>query len=233
MGNLADKIKGWFGGQQAVNNGTKDRGENPSNDKKTRFTVSRIQPTPNPDSVQFMLNEPAVLSGTKTFSSAEKAKGDPLGEALFGIFGIEDVFLNERSVTITKSPAVGWNVLIDEITNALETHLTFYETADEETAPANTLNLGSIEVEFTPDEFIRLADDQKEQIIDAIFEHSIRPALAYDGGGLTLQGVKGTAVRIHYQGSCGSCPSSRAGTLHYIESILKEHLHPDLQVEAV
>lgn len=200
---------------------------------KKRFKVTRIQPTPNPDSVQFILDEPAILSGVKSFSSAERAKGDALGEALFDIFGIEDVFLNGNSVSITKSAVVGWNTLIDQVVPALETRLTFYETPDETEQPAPQETIGSIAIDFTPEEFIHLADEQKRQIIDAIFEHSIRPALAYDGGGLTLQGVCGNTVRIHYQGSCGSCPSSRAGTLQYIESILKEHLHPDLEVEAV
>ena len=196
---------------------------------KEPFRVARTQPTPNPDSLQFIINQPVIVSGTKSFASA--GSGDALGEALFKIFGIENVFLKENFVTINKSPVVGWSSLIEEITKALETHLVRYTMSDESKQPS--VDIPPILTDFTPDEFISFSDAQKREVIDAIFEHSIRPALAYDGGGLTLEEIKGNVIRIHYQGACGSCPSSKAGTLNYIEAILKEHLHPSLQVEAV
>ena len=39
-------------------------------------------------------------------------------------------------------------------------------------------------------------------------------------------GIEGSVVKIHYQGACGSCPSSTTGTLSYIENFLKEAVHP-------
>lgn len=205
--------------------------ETTSTNGKTSFKVARTQPTPNPDSLQFILNQEVIVAGTKSFDSAESAQGDALGEALFGIFGVENVFLKENFVTVNKSPVVGWHSLIEEITKVLETRLTRYTLSDESKKPL--VEVPPILTDFTPDEFIKFSDAQKKEVIDAIFEHSIRPALAYDGGGLTLEEIKGNVIRIHYQGACGSCPSSKAGTLSYIETILKEHLHPSLQVEAV
>lgn len=198
---------------------------------KMPFKVTHTQPTPNPDSLQFIMNQHVLVAGTKTFASAEEAQGDTLGEALFKVFGVENVFFKENFVTINKSPVVGWHALIEEVTKILETHLKRYNMSDEAKQPASQAD--PILVEFTPEEFLNFTDAQKHEIIDAIFEHSIRPALAYDGGGLRLEDIRGNIVRIHYQGACGSCPSSRAGTLHHIETVLKEHLHPALQVEAV
>ena len=60
----------------------------------------------------------------------------------------------------------------------------------------------------------------------------VRPALAADGGGLIVHSVEGHKVNIHYQGACGSCPSSTTGTLQYIEQFLKEAIHPDVEVQA-
>lgn len=202
-----------------------------NNTQSEPFKVLRTQPTPNPESLQFILNRPVIVTGTKTYSDPDDAKGDVLGEAFFKVFGVENVFFKENFVTVTKSSIVGWHSLIEEITKVLESHLTRYTISDEMKRPS--VNVGSIVTEFTADEFIQFSDAQKREVIDAIFEHSIRPALAYDGGGLKLEEICGNVVRIHYQGACGSCPSSRAGTLSYIETILKEHLHPSLQVEAV
>jgi Fe-S cluster biogenesis protein NfuA len=222
MTNLIAKIKGWFAGSKNTD---------PGMPGKEPFRVARTQPTPNPDSLQFIINQPVIVAGTKSFDSAESARGDALGEALFKIFGIENIFFKENFVTVNKSPVVGWSSLIGEITKALEAHLTRYTISDEASQPA--ADIPPILTDFTPDEFILFSDAQKREVIDAIFEHSIRPALAYDGGGLTLEEIKGNVIRIHYQGACGSCPSSKAGTLSYIETVLKEHLHPSLQVEAV
>jgi len=37
---------------------------------------------------------------------------------------------------------------------------------------------------------------------------------------------------VHYQGACGSCPSSLAGTLRGIENLLRS-IEPDIDVVAV
>ena len=220
MKNFVAKLTGLFLGNKKMDNNNSEP-----------FKVLRTQPTPNPESLQFILNQPVIVVGTKTYSDPEETAGDALGEALFKIFGIENVFFKEHFVTVTKSSIVGWHSLIEEVTKVLESSLVRYTISDEMKRP--TADFGQIKTEFTADEFIEFTDAQKRDVIDAIFEHSIRPALAYDGGGLTLEEIRGNVVRIHYQGACGSCPSSRAGTLSYIETILKEHLHPSLQVEAV
>ncbi len=209
--------------------------ESNSRGDKTKFRVEHVTQTPNPDAVQFVLNESVISQGTKSFTSAEQAKGDPLGEALFNIFGIENVYLNENFATVNKSPIRGWNNMIDEIKQALETHLTHYDSGDETkiSGQEQAVELDEEITEITPDTFFQLQEETKFKIIDALFEQSIRPALAADGGGLTLQGLKGNVIQIEYQGACGTCPSSRTGTLQYIETMLKENLHPDLEIQAI
>ena len=172
-----------------------------------------------------------MKKGTKTFSSPEQSKRDPLAEALFKIYGVENVFIKENFVTITKSPVVAWTTLMEPIQNTLEKHTTFYETCDEDGQPEpETSNiLEKVEVE----DFPNLTDTQKSEVIDAMLDHAIRPALANDGGGITLLGVEGNRVRVHYQGACGTCPSSTAGTLEFIENFLKDTLSKDLKVETV
>jgi Fe-S cluster biogenesis protein NfuA len=196
------------------------------------YKVMHMQQTPNPDAVQFIMDKSILASGARTFSSPEQAQGDSLAEALFQIFGIENVFIKENFVTITKSPIRGWNHMAEEITRTLETHLHFYDKPDGDTGDREQ-KLDPALKNLSPEHFRKLSDEQKKAVIEALFENSIRPALAYDGGGVTLQGVSGNVVQIEYQGSCGSCPSSRAGTLHYIETMLKDNLHPDIEVHAL
>jgi Fe-S cluster biogenesis protein NfuA len=195
------------------------------------FKVMTFHHTPNPEAAQFIMSGDVMKKGTKTFSSPELSKGDPLAEALFRIYGVENVFIKENFVTITKSPVVAWTTVMEPIQNALEQHTIFYETCDEDAqAEPETSNiLEKVEVE----DFPNLTDGQKSEVIDAMLDHAIRPALANDGGGITLLGVEGNLVRINYQGACGTCPSSTAGTLEFIENFLRDTLSKDLKVETV
>ena len=193
------------------------------------FKVMTFHHTPNPEAAQFIMSGDVIKKGTHTFASAEKAKGDPLAEALFKIYGVENVFIKENFVTVTKSEVVAWTTLMEPVQNVLEQHMTFYETCDEDALPEPQTSdiLEQVHVE----DFPKLTDQQKTEVIDALLDHAIRPALANDGGGITVLGVEGNLVRVHYQGACGTCPSSTTGTLEFIEKFLKDTLAKDLKVE--
>jgi len=194
------------------------------------FKVLRFQHTPNPEAAQFVMDGAVIRpGGTRTFDSPQSAQGDSMAAALFKIFGVESIFLKENFVTVTKSAVVGWTAIMGPIQDTLERSLAFYTKADED-AHAKRRGASLLE-EVDVEDFPGFSDEQKEKVIDAMLEQAIRPALANDGGGITLIGVQGNTVKVHYQGACGSCPSSTAGTLQYIESFLKDTLHSDLRVE--
>ena len=73
-------------------------------------------------------------------------------------------------------------------------------------------------------------DVEKYEAIEELFEKSIRPALAADGGDLELDLVKGNEVVISFQGACGSCPSSAGGTLRGIERAIQQNVFPEAVV---
>ena len=195
------------------------------------FKVMTFHHTPNPEAAQFIMSGDVIKKGTKTFSSPEAAKGDALAEALFNIYGVQNIFIKENFVTITKSEVVAWTTLMEPVQNALEKHMTFYETCDEDAQPV--INTEDILEQVDVEDFPKLTDAQKTEVIDAMLDHAIRPALANDGGGITLMGVEGNRVMVHYQGACGTCPSSTTGTLEFIEKFLKDTLSNDLKVETV
>ena len=194
---------------------------------KGGFKVMTFHHTPNPEAAQFIMSGDVIQRGTRSFTSSETS--DPLAKALFNIYGVENIYIKENFVTVTKSPVVAWTTIMEPIQDALEAHMTFYETCDEDEQPSPPP--GNVLAEVDVEDFPNLPNDKKKEVIDAMLDHAIRPALANDGGGITLLNVEDNVVHVHYQGACGSCPSSTTGTLQYIETFLKETLSQDLRVE--
>ena len=193
------------------------------------YKIVRVQPTPNPDAFQFILNGNAIGDGTKTFDSPEDAVNDSLAKALFEIFGIQSIYVKENFVTITKSNTVGWHTLMEKTGHTLEEHLSFYEKGDE---PEHAEDIHPVLEAFKKEDFFNYDPDRQTEVVNALLDVSIRPALANDGGGINILAIEGKQIKIHYQGACGSCPSSTTGTLQYIEQFLQEAIHPELEVQA-
>ncbi len=231
MGLFRDWLQKMFGIPAGTPEKTADAPAIPDpKEKIPHYEVIRVQPTPNPEAFQYIMNRPVIAEGTLTFESAEEAKGDPLGEALFEIFGVVNVFLKENFVTVTKSDVVGWHTVMETVGETIQGHLKFYEGNNPGQEPKPDID--PILEGFNKDEFPGFSDAEKTKVIDALLDAAIRPALSNDGGGIDIMGIEGSVVKIHYQGACGSCPSSTTGTLSYIENFLKEAVHPDLQVQA-
>ena len=197
--------------------------------KEGNFKVLRIQPTPNPDAFQFILNGKVIEAGTKTFDSPDDAGADTMAKALFDIFGMQSIFIKENFVTITKSNTVGWHTIMEKIGGTIEAHLNYYEKGDD--TNGNKDDHPVLEG-FKKEDFFNYKDDRKIEVINALLDVAIRPALANDGGGINLISVENKTIKVHYQGACGSCPSSTTGTLQYIEQFLKEAVHQDIEVQA-
>ena len=49
---------------------------------------------------------------------------------------------------------------------------------------------------------------------------------------LYVVGLEGSTLKVHYQGACGTCPSSISGTLAGIEGLVKR-IDPEMEVVAV
>ena len=191
------------------------------------YKVLSTQPTPNPDAMKFLVSHPVIVEGTRSFSSEDEAKGDAFAEALFALPGILNVYVSQDYVSVTKSMMECWTDLVEPIRDVIENKLQGYESITEGLAE----NKSSGKVSITPEDFNELNDEEKVLIVDALLDESVRPALAADGGGLIVQAVEDHIVRIHYQGACGSCPSSTEGTMRAIQAILQQSLGPEIQVQ--
>jgi hypothetical protein len=89
-----------------------------------RFTVPEprieFQPTPNPNAGKFILDREVVPGGkSRSFFTLDEARGDALGEALMGLDGVDNIFMVEDFVTVTRRPDADWQVLIPRVEAAL------------------------------------------------------------------------------------------------------------------
>ncbi len=69
--------------------------------------------------------------------------------------------------------------------------------------------------------------------VDEVLDGKVREFLARDGGGLEVMGIEDDRVVVSYQGACGSCSSSTAGTLRFIQNVLTVSLNHEIDVVPV
>ena len=184
--------------------------------------VVRTRETPNPNALQFVITAAILDHGNASFTSKEEAKDDKMAAALFEKPGVINVYVMENFITVTKDDKTSWVPLKDRVWKTIDDTVTIYQSEEK-------TQLSEVDVV----NFQKLDNDKKLQGIEMVLNRSIRTNLAKDGGGVELKGIEGNEVSIHYQGACGSCPTSTSGTLKYIQGQLREQLHPDLTVKSV
>ena len=189
---------------------------------KKALKVVRTRETPNPNALQFVVNAVILDHGKASFSSKEEAKDDKMATALFEKPGVINVYVMENFITVTKDDKTSWVPLKDRVWKTIDETVMVYQSEEK-------IQLSAVDVV----NFAKLNNEKKLEGIEMVLNRSIRANLAKDGGGVELKGIEGNEVSIHYQGACGSCPTSTSGTLKYIQGQLREQLHPELTVKSV
>ena len=189
---------------------------------KKALKVVRTKETPNPNALQFVINAVLLDNGNISFASKKEAENDKMATALFERSGVMSVFVMDNFVTVTKDEETSWVPLKDRVWKTIEDTVSLYQAEEK-------VQLSEVDVI----NFAELSNDKKLQGIEMVLNRSIRTNLAQDGGGVELKGIEGNEVSIHYQGACGSCPTSTSGTLQYIQTQIRQQLHPELTVKSV
>ena len=97
----------------------------------------QTEETPNPLTLKFSPGVPVMPSGTLFLTSAEDAKNSPLALELFRVEGVTAVFLGADFITITRSPAAGWDTLKPALLTAIMDHFVAGKPVVTETASSN------------------------------------------------------------------------------------------------
>jgi Fe-S cluster biogenesis protein NfuA len=190
--------------------------------------IAEIEFTPNPNARKFILRDPLTYGVTRSYESAEQAKGDELAQALFAIPHVTNVFYVDHWLTVTQDGKAHWPDLLRQLAVPIRDAPSAQERSSEMIdAPAG-------EVEGVPRMQREMTEEEREKlaVIRDMLDEQVRPYLQGDGGDLHVIGLEGNLLKVHYQGACGSCPSSISGTLAGIESMIRR-IDPELEVVAV
>ena len=182
----------------------------------------QLEWTPNPSTLKYVVDMPLLAKGAMNFTSLELAKDKaPLAERLFGIKGVTAVMVGTNFVTVTKGDEGEWDELNDGVMSALDTHLS---GGGEVVKPEV---LAEREKQFAE------GGGGVEARIRDILDTEIRPAVAMDGGDITLDRFEGGVVYLAMKGSCAGCPSSTATLKQGIESRLREAIPEVTEVVSI
>jgi Fe-S cluster biogenesis protein NfuA len=185
--------------------------------------IAEIEPTPNPNAMKFILREPLTWGITRSYDRPEQAVGDPLAMALFDIPHVTNVFYVDHWITVTQDGGADW----EELKRRLAVPIREAPSAD-----AQSAQFAQQAGETLDPEKLSPEDRERLERINAALDEQVRPYLQSDGGDLYVVGLEGKRLSVHYQGACGSCPSSLSGTLAGIENLVRQ-IEPDLEVVAV
>ena len=178
--------------------------------------IVRIQPTPNPNALKFVMNAPVKTEGKATFTRPSEAVGIRLAEDLFAIEDVRQLHFFENVVTVTHSMEADVDTLQLEVTAVLQSRMPLHDPnflVEEERKKVDRSGL--------PPEI---------QKIEEILDSTVRMYLQGDGGDIEIVSLKGNQLEVRYEGACGTCPSSTSATLEAIQGILREQFDPELDV---
>ena len=177
----------------------------------------QTEDTPNPSTLKFIPGQIVMPTGTADFRTADTAGRSPLARALFGVGGVDGVFLGSDFVSVTKAADAEWFSVKPAVLAAIMDHYTSGLPTVEET---EAVAAGE------PDSEIVLQ-------IKEILETRVRPAVAQDGGDIVFHDFDDGVVYLEMHGSCSGCPSSTATLKAGIENMLRYYIPEVREVRAV
>lgn len=178
--------------------------------------------TPNPATLKFLPGRDVMgAAGTADFTTAEAAARSPLATRIFGLPGVARVFLGADFVTVTQTEEAEWPSLRPQVLGAIMDH---YLTGQ---PVLEGLSETGLDEDFDP------ADGEIVEQIKELLDTRVRPAVAGDGGDIVFRGFRDGVVRLHLQGACSGCPSSRATLKHGVENMLRHYVPEVVAVEQV
>jgi len=184
--------------------------------------IANIEDTPNPNAKKFILKEPLTWGIARSYDNAAQAEDDLLAASIFDIEHVTNVFYVDHWLTVTQDGSADWQQLLRRVADRVRAAPAASEQSAKLATAAAMTDIDSL----SPD------DQQRLYMINGLLDEQIRPYLQGDGGDLHVLGLEGNRLTVHYQGACGSCPSSMSGTLVSIEQLLKT-IEPDIEVLAV
>jgi NFU1 iron-sulfur cluster scaffold homolog, mitochondrial len=173
-----------------------------------------VQQTPNPDTLKFVLGLELVQNGSIEFKSHSEAKEYPFVKKIFEL-GAELVFFGSNFISVKKNSSLEWGKILEQIKNIIKNDF--------------PKNFKAITVK-------KETSENKDEIfkkIEEVLELKIRPAVAMDGGNISLRSFIDGVAEVELQGSCAGCPSSTLTLKQGVERMLVHYVPEVKSVRAV
>ncbi|WP_372366277.1 NifU family protein [Candidatus Uabimicrobium sp. HlEnr_7] len=148
-----------------------------------------------------------IYTGQKyNFKTPEQAQGSPLIERLFSISGIDQVYVENNSLYVTKNTMDPWPQFAKKIGTEIRDCI------------ANEKVLISTDLQA------ELPQGDLATRVQEVLDQHINPGLAMHGGSANLLEVKNNDVYVELSGGCQGCSMAMATLKNGIESTLKREI---------
>jgi Fe-S cluster biogenesis protein NfuA len=173
-----------------------------------------VQQTPNPDTLKFVLSLELVQNGSMEFKNSAEANGYPFVQKIFQL-GAELVFFGNNFISVKKNSGTQWNEMSEKIQDIIK---------------------NDFPKDFKAIIVKKETSNNKDEIfkrIEEVLELKIRPAVAMDGGNISLKSFVDGVAEVELQGSCAGCPSSTLTLKQGVERMLVHYVPEVKSVRAV
>jgi NFU1 iron-sulfur cluster scaffold homolog, mitochondrial len=188
----------------------------------------QTQTTPNPETLKFLPGRQVAGGTAYEFASPSEAAASPLAAALFGLTGVQGVYLGEDFVSISKSADADWSHLKPQALAAIMDHFVSGAPVIADMAAPSVDDGGEDDATYEG-ETAEIVAEIKELIATRV-----RPAVAQDGGDIIFKHFDSETgiVRLTMRGACAGCPSSTATLKQGVENLLRHYVPEVTAVEA-
>ncbi|MGB4058356.1 MAG: NifU family protein, partial [Alphaproteobacteria bacterium] len=169
----------------------------------------QTQATPNPATIKFLPGQVVSPSGIFEFKNPGECAASPLAGRLFGIAGVENVFIGSDFVSVSKDGNTDWAMLKPMVLAALMEHLSTGQPV-------------ILESEIKGDEGGEDSDVVMQ--IKELIETRVRPGVMMDGGDIVFESFENGVVYLRMRGACAGCPSATITLKQGIENLLRHYV---------
>ena len=181
----------------------------------------QTETTPNPQALKFLPGREVSPDRTLEFRTIDEATASPLAEALFELENVAGVMLGADHIAVTRGPeGPDWSEMKAPILAAIMDHFV---------SGRPVLNAGASGEE--PGDGTE--DTEIVQVIKALLDSRIRPAVAQDGGDILFDSFDEATglLTLRMRGACAGCPSSTATLKAGVEQMMRHYIPEVTQVE--
>lgn len=172
--------------------------------------------TPNPTTMKFVANKKLVNQSIEA-KSPEEAKKINIAQKLFMFPFVENVFLSNNFISITKNRSVEWQDIAMQLREFI---LDFINNNKIEILDhPKDISINSIKRKKK-----KVSNSEIDKQIISLIDNYIKPAVESDGGAIEFHSFENGTVTVILKGSCSGCPSSQATLKNGVEQLLKDKI---------